>query len=468
MPSIVTDAQRIRVAIAFVALRHKPKDVSFEAYVLDLHRQFPLIEDLEGGSHDPTWRDRALKLEEEVNNLKRKYEEDLTELSVLRKNSRLETGTKKKRRLNPTCEERDDSVASAISTLPALQHFTSSSEELAAEIVAPELSGALSLFNSYSKLYRLSSVLRSRSDPGPPSYPVQLLSSSTNVFRELGKAFQTALVSDGPQKLSSGLVDNFNVIISSTLSWTASTLNEVESSSRKRARRYTLLNEQLNALFSSLAGSIVIPIIRSFSRLSDADLVLILSSTRQPQTSGEDPSSPCMKAILQGFVVILKGIIASISKIHSPYAQSLLDIMKLTVIAEIELLWKRQDKMTLDTGDSFPSVDATTPPIDSCTLPVARLSRRERIQRLSRKNALWYLCVIARDVLSSQVTIPKSEGPSSDIAQEKFDITLSSILVRCTGSVSTSSGMEARRPLGMSDVEKGMIVSVIENIWLYQ
>ncbi|KAL5535053.1 hypothetical protein ACEPAF_3146 [Sanghuangporus sanghuang] len=465
MPSTVTDAQRIRVAIAFIALRHRPKDVSLEAYVLDLHRQFPLIEDREGGSHDPTWRDRALKLEEEVTNLKRKYEEDLAELSVLRKSSRPEVGTKKKRKLNPADEGRDDSIASAVSTL---QHFTGSSEELAAEIVAPGLSGALSLFNSYSKLFRLSSVLRSRSDPGPPKYPVQLLSSATNVFRELGKALQTALSSDGPGKLSSELVLDFNVIISSTLSWTASTLNEIESISRKRARRSTLPNEQLNALFSSLAGTIVIPIIKSFTRLSDADLVLILSSTRQPQRSGEDASTPCMKAILQGFVVSLKGIVATVSKIHSSYAQSLLDIMKLSVIAEIELLWTRQDKMTLDTGDSFPSVDATTPPIGSCILPVARLSRRERIQRLSRKNALWYLCVIARDVLSSQVTIPKSEGPSSDIAQEKFDITLSSILVRCTGSVSTSSGMEARRPFGMSDVEKGMIVSVIENIWLYQ
>ncbi|KAL5495763.1 DBP3 [Sanghuangporus weigelae] len=455
---IPTDAKPTR-------MRHRPKDVSLEAYVLDLHRQFPLIEDRESGSHDPTWRDRALKLEKEVNNLKRKYEEDLAELSILRKSSQPEGGTKKKRKLNSTREGRDGSGASAVSTL---QYFVGSSEELAAEIVAPELSGALSLFNSYSKLFRLSSVLRSQSDPDPSSYPVQLLSSATNVFLELGKALQTALSSDGSEKLSSGLVDNFNVIISSTLSWTASTLNEIESSSRKGARRYNFPSEQLNALFSSLTDNIVIPIIKLFTRLSDAALVPILSSTRRPQRLGEDPSTPCMKAILQGFVVILKGIIASISKTHSSYAQSLLDIMKLTVIAEIELLWTRQDGTTLDTGDSFPSVDATTALVDSCMLSVARLSRRERIRRLARKNALWYLCVIARDVLSSQVTISKSEGPSSDVAQEKFDVTLSSILVRCTGSISTSSGMEARRPFSMSDVEKGMIVSVIENIWLYQ
>ncbi|KAL5534728.1 hypothetical protein ACEPAG_1192 [Sanghuangporus baumii] len=454
---IPTDAKPTR-------MRHRPNDLSLEAYVLDLHRQFPVNKDRESGSGDRTWRGRALKLEEEVYKLKRKYEEDLAELSVFRNSSRPETGMKKKRKLNPTRDGRDGSVANAVSTL---QHVTSSSEELAAEIVAPELGGALSLFNSYSKLFRLSSVLRSQSDPGPSNYPVQLLSSATNVFRELGKALQTALTSDGSEKLSLGLVDNFNVILSSTLSWTASTLIEIESSSRKRARG-SLPNEQLNTLFSLLAGNIVIPIIKSFTRLSHAALTPILSSTCQPQKSGEDPSNPCVKAILQGFIVVLKGVIASICKIHSSYAQNLLDIMKLTVIAEIELLWARQDKTTLDTGDSFLSGDATTPLIDSCMLPVARLSRRERIQRLARKNALWYLCVIARDVLSSQVTIFRSEGPSSDVAQERFDVALSSMLVRCTGNISTSSGMEARRSFSMSDVEKGMIVSVIENVWLYQ
>ncbi|KDQ30352.1 hypothetical protein PLEOSDRAFT_155036 [Pleurotus ostreatus PC15] len=84
----IRDGDRIRVAIALVALRYKPSEQSYDAYTLDLRS---LFRSPQRGSDDypaekrseSPWRKRALTLEKNVSELQAKYDSERTKVLEL-------------------------------------------------------------------------------------------------------------------------------------------------------------------------------------------------------------------------------------------------------------------------------------------------------------------------------------------------------------------------------------------------
>ncbi|KIK23112.1 hypothetical protein PISMIDRAFT_11106 [Pisolithus microcarpus 441] len=77
----------IRVAIAFAALKHKPRDQSTASYVLDLQSQFPLAsQTISSQTQDSAkrWRAHALRLESELKEIQARQDVDQQELVQLR------------------------------------------------------------------------------------------------------------------------------------------------------------------------------------------------------------------------------------------------------------------------------------------------------------------------------------------------------------------------------------------------
>ncbi|KAI6030312.1 hypothetical protein EDC04DRAFT_89093 [Pisolithus marmoratus] len=77
----------IRVAIAFAALKHKPRDQSTASYVLDLQSQFPLSSQTTSSQTQDSakrWRARALHLESQLRELQATQDADQQELVQLR------------------------------------------------------------------------------------------------------------------------------------------------------------------------------------------------------------------------------------------------------------------------------------------------------------------------------------------------------------------------------------------------
>ncbi|KAI5985153.1 hypothetical protein EDD15DRAFT_2374395 [Pisolithus albus] len=77
----------IRVAIAFAALKHKPRDQSTASYVLDLQSQFPLAsQTISSQTQDSAerWRAHALRLESQLKEIQAKQDVDQQELVQLR------------------------------------------------------------------------------------------------------------------------------------------------------------------------------------------------------------------------------------------------------------------------------------------------------------------------------------------------------------------------------------------------
>ncbi|KAF9014898.1 hypothetical protein BDQ17DRAFT_920 [Cyathus striatus] len=74
----ITTSDRIRIAIALTALKFKPSTQSCTAYALDLCAWFPASQVPHPSSLNASWRDYALRLEQNVRDLELKYEAEHT------------------------------------------------------------------------------------------------------------------------------------------------------------------------------------------------------------------------------------------------------------------------------------------------------------------------------------------------------------------------------------------------------
>ncbi|KAI5991822.1 hypothetical protein EDD15DRAFT_2446367 [Pisolithus albus] len=77
----------IRVAIAFAALKHKPRDQSTTSYLLDLQTQFPLAnQTISSQTQDSAerWRAHTLRLESQLKEIQARQDIDQQELVQLR------------------------------------------------------------------------------------------------------------------------------------------------------------------------------------------------------------------------------------------------------------------------------------------------------------------------------------------------------------------------------------------------
>ncbi|EJD04465.1 uncharacterized protein FOMMEDRAFT_155596 [Fomitiporia mediterranea MF3/22] len=456
----INDAKRIRILIALTALKHKPKDVS----IADLRDQFPLSGNRNEGNENGSWRDRALKLEEEVNELKRKYNEELAELNALRELSRPESNAskaKKKKKLNPAVESRIASDTSATSS-----RSFGASEDLRT-VTAPELSSPLNLYDSYHRLFQLSSSISSKSSH---SMHRQLVLSATSVLQALASSLQTAFDPQGSTKITLTFVNGFNTILCSTLSRAMILLSSLKPNTGKKRPGSAALKVNLDKFFTVLACDIVVPIIKSFSRLSENALLPILSTGRgkRRRGAGSDTSGAdgmMCGTTLQGLLAILRDILAFLSASKHDETLQLLDLMKASLISEIERLFIPDGTTLTIEVSPFIISAATVSTEESKTQLVAKLSRKDRIHLLARKNALWYLCAIAQDVFST-TTATRAKGSTPGPVREKADIILSRLMIRCSGATSPESGLGPRGVGKMSDTERAMIHSVIEKIWL--
>ncbi|KAI6147940.1 hypothetical protein BKA82DRAFT_238621 [Pisolithus tinctorius] len=69
----------IRIAVAFAALKHKPRDQSTASYVLDLQSQFPLVnQTISSQTQDSAkrWRAHAIRLEGQLKDLQVRQDAD--------------------------------------------------------------------------------------------------------------------------------------------------------------------------------------------------------------------------------------------------------------------------------------------------------------------------------------------------------------------------------------------------------
>ncbi|KIP04048.1 hypothetical protein PHLGIDRAFT_211710 [Phlebiopsis gigantea 11061_1 CR5-6] len=91
----MTDQERLRIAVALAALRHKPADQSCASYVLELHQRFPLKPckpDACAIDASGPWRVRVQGLEQALRDLQDKYNAQRVDLAALQATRSLSIG----------------------------------------------------------------------------------------------------------------------------------------------------------------------------------------------------------------------------------------------------------------------------------------------------------------------------------------------------------------------------------------
>ncbi|KAL4254509.1 hypothetical protein ABKN59_003236 [Abortiporus biennis] len=113
--------QAIRIAIALTVLKHKPETESFQSYMIDLQEHFPTESSSRQGTSQQLivktpaepWRDRALSLEHDLQQLQEKYRSEHAELLALRATVKETetpavepTSNKKKQKIKPSANSK--------------------------------------------------------------------------------------------------------------------------------------------------------------------------------------------------------------------------------------------------------------------------------------------------------------------------------------------------------------------------
>ncbi|KAI5119785.1 hypothetical protein M0805_006583 [Coniferiporia weirii] len=426
-------------AQALIALRHRPNNCSIASYVLDLRCRFPLFVGPDVTS-DGCWRDRTLALEEEINTLKRKFEEDLA--VILRSDVR-----------------------------EALK-------DLGAETNLPKLNESLLLFSSFQKL--LQTPMITSSELGSQTPVNRLFHSANQVLQALGNAIRMIVQSQHNFKDPLNAIRGIDVILRFVLTHVVSICSSLDGARpmnklrQSRSQEHDLL-PLLELFFGTLALDLVIPIVKSFDRLyQEVYLSISYEAKHRRKKSHSNAVAGAYQIhpdIQTTLYALLKGILPTtrlsdgkLAPLYGKFSEAIV----LSAVAEIARLWT-----PIATSPSDSSSEQNAVPDNANQHPSmipAKLTRRQRVHRLARKDAIWHLCAITRDHLSFIMTnstsnaLKSSGTPSTNVIQGKYDKMLSNILVTCKDDL--HSGLTVRATKDMSKVERGMAMGIIEMAWL--
>ncbi|KAH8103251.1 hypothetical protein DFH11DRAFT_1655323 [Phellopilus nigrolimitatus] len=478
-----TDSQRIRISLAFITLRYKPKDQSTDVYLLDLRSRFPLRGEADV-SCNRLWRERAVALEEEVKTLKRKFEGDLAELAVFRLDatmnekdatSKTPPGSvplkKKKRKTNAVCSE-----SKLPAPLPALNIGMDLrnvlEESYAAEINLPELNDSVRIFSSYRKL-----LCASVTEGSPTNVSVSLISSAIDVVRALGNALLTVVHSQQKLRDPLDVIKGVNAILLSTLSCVFSAIRLVNEKLSGRPVRPSSRKHDfvplLDQLFNTLTSDFVAPLIKSINQLSRNFLSSTLHEvqSRRKRHSEVFIDSRSQLDIRPSLLTTLGSILSmardSVVNLRHLY-MGLVNTVMISAVAEISRLWSPAG-YTPSALTKEQTIMAY--PNKSRRDQLVKLSHQQRMERLARKDTLWYMGAVVREALFSEVLSrtgcsTNCTTPTMLIAEEKIEDILSKLLVRCTAAMYPHPEPETRSIREMCEVEKGMVMGIIEKAWL--
>ncbi|KAF9448846.1 hypothetical protein P691DRAFT_775120 [Macrolepiota fuliginosa MF-IS2] len=438
----LSDADRLRLAVAFAVLRSKPKEVSVPSYVLSLYARFP-PSDPAPPTADYCWKTYALKLERDLGNLQKQYDAQkmgkfdcLQYKLILADNpapeisapqARLDTfpatSNKKKSKVKKAPGTNDVTVAAKP---PPLLDRQSTYDPWAAEI-------NLGLPRNSELLLALRAFGNATSDNGNSS---TLLHATLHTLRVISRMLGFALGHP-----------------------TAKTASDVTFSALGRALHYVIRNSlpsmdvqqgattvfdlehsDIHKIFDCLINDIFRPIIQAFRRVAQAFLSDLLgespSPKDKPESHGTDRSTRNSHAVdcrpdllrLSQTLVDALSLVSSLMhtavqrkgkqrySAHSRWAISL-SSLRASLTMEVIYDLRRNIIHEADSGangtDTEPGSGKSDGPI---TAPRGLVSTvpdpanvHIRVKRLIAKDTLWYLCSLMH--ILANLSIP--EGAKS-------------------------------------------------------
>ncbi|KAI0686472.1 hypothetical protein BC835DRAFT_1379486, partial [Cytidiella melzeri] len=530
------DAQKLRVAVALAALRNKPTEQSLESYVLDLRDKYTLsltnhVKEWE------QWRSRALSLENELREVRQKYDNEHAELLSLRlpttesaveavpacsapaaishEKKRPQKKAKKGKPLQPACHEH---IPLSNPDSPMYTRFGTS---------LPSFPSADSILASLTPL----DALIARKDSKSKKDQESILLMTERALAAIAAGFSSVVLPHTGVTPRAEVIDSLATILDRLLTTAFPLCYDGSSTTKKTKKRKREVEarsdstEKMDALFGRLATTLLVPLVRYFATLSQNCITMILEPDdiplKQRRLSGDESRvQPC--DVRSHLLAFIQRSVDSLQRLASSYSdskhfelvasiQGIYEALMLSVVSELEDLYDAHSNYPLRPAENVSTneaaVTANSPPDPSPTRQYSGI-----VQKLARKDTLWYLCSLMHLLIPASTTVnglmlaasstasrciassspdiarASSAGSSSDYhiqqglslpsysdrvgAQQRHKllaegtcVTLSRILRK----MSTSSNHVRRDRRGnrvaLREVERAMILAVAERLW---
>ncbi|KZT24698.1 hypothetical protein NEOLEDRAFT_1179061 [Neolentinus lepideus HHB14362 ss-1] len=408
----------LRIAIAFVALKHKPAGMRFTEYILDLCTKFPAAHAADA------WIRRAVELERRVGELREMYEEERMKCASLSVNDAASSTPapapegppkkKQKKKAAPQAETPAPDWAGLYaslphSVLPALRLLTAEGEGRSSELIAAATERVIGgLGDILCGVLSAKTVLaKQREALGVICKLLEHVLSTA--LPELGKK----LAGRRPRRISAGLA---------------------------------ALETAIDDIFGLLLTRILVPAIRGFATLSRLHIRCYCSGKRSKKELAAivDVRADvfCLvDAVLSG----LESLAANKPCAKEKMINGMMSVKEgaaLAVVRELERVY---------------------PDVAQCVKEGSARTKADRMDALARKDAVWYLCnvlnVLARE--DSKVGSPLDEVERTSVLRAGIAVALEMLVKRVDGLPGTGrmGAVEYGR------VEYGMVLSVLERAW---
>ncbi|KZT42764.1 hypothetical protein SISSUDRAFT_1125335 [Sistotremastrum suecicum HHB10207 ss-3] len=434
-PATPTDT--LRVAVALVALSHKPPEQSYASYVLDLRERFPVI----GSQHEDPWRERTLKLEEDLASLKAKLQKQEIELrkrdvppQVPRPSSLSPSSPPcppKKKAKKPKTKNGEENQAVAVTSHANAIAGVKPNIELLSLVgqYFPPIRGSLDVLGSLSSFTRELTAKPSRQKQTHDLREIIIPNA-----RRVLQAFSSALKLVVTPKATGPPIDDLATIFISLLS----TLEGLP-----------LATQTFTELRPDFVTFVITPIMRSIISISVTITArIVTTNTKAKSTTNKSSIRPASSDIRLVLFDILRRYFALIASLKIP-TLSTVEATVLHFTREIERI--------------FQFSTATTPAPASLGVidgNIVALSRQQRIRRLADKESFWYLCAICHSALDSlPAETPRPEESTSDL-------TSNAVMEGLSKLAASILKHESDNGRGLGEIERELLLAVLEKAWL--
>ncbi|KAH7882207.1 hypothetical protein F5I97DRAFT_437113 [Phlebopus sp. FC_14] len=472
----------IAIAIAFAALKHKPRDQSTASYVLDLQAKFPLEpihsgygEETQGGpSSQPEadkWRAHALELEKELEALKAQRGADQDELEKLRHDVSQKRAVDAPTDAPPKKKTKKISKEATSNEWKWSQLRADWSSFLDSQYPPPP-----SVFAAYTSLR---GALVSLSED-KPTYVSHLTDAITRTFKVLhaflfsGKQSSSVLSSSNtlaqppPPTAHKNLNSARMAMASPLLMYILQTclpalLDTHENSKYANRPAYTDPHRKnIDVVLDQLLELVLLPLLRSFVPLSHHHLEPLITLKKAGRDKGKGkekeaeagpmsnsrsrPLKRLTEDTRRDSLTLLGEVLRALELFPRPNPASYLDIaadvrerLALETIRELEALYSvpsQSSPQPPSQSPSEPQPQSHSPPCpaqtsggtaagDNARMKGFQKSREERVRALAVKSAGWYLC----SVLSLCVPSTRNEDCEGSRSRNQVSLLLTDALV---------------------------------------
>ena len=312
------------------------------------------------------------------------------------------------------------------------------------------LYGVAEVLASYRKLL----ILAGTHDSGTilPDHMDSLLNASTDVIQGLGVMLHSLL-----KNLHPNATDSINVVdffLTSVLSYVLSSSfvgNSCDHTSHRRVDQCFLLDR----FVGSVVTDIVLPIIKSITRLSLEVSKPLFSQSTLSRMMTSDPSDA--NDICASLLGIVLRVLSRLKDGPCPSStQASCCCIAASAMFEISRLWPIASSVNIPANHTSELGFGASPH-----------HRLDRINRLAQKDTIWYLCSIVHATLPptiSQVVMPSRRHDSNidEMIQDEIKAILSDLLVRCFSSIEGGEVLYGDLKTLITEVEMGLLFTIVE------